>query len=235
MEISDQIEVISQGKSAPLAPALSKRVAAIFKNTNNKRRKQNLPNLTDGPMFTAVQVSPQKIVCEITEYSRFIAQMRYPELFPVLKVRPVAISGAISTAAGWLLAKRAKHLTQYAGHWEFAPAGGLKTSSLEPDGRINIIKALFNELSAETGLQPDVVKAVKPFCISDDDKHHVIDITCIVESGVGVATIKNVWDMHKKPEHDDVCFIKTSDLADFVTRNKISATTKIVAAKLSQP
>src|ERR1700733_13935178 len=59
--------------------------------------------LTNGRILSAVEISPQRILGRVAEYRHLIAQRARPELFDVLRVRPVAVSGVLECADGLVL------------------------------------------------------------------------------------------------------------------------------------
>jgi len=201
---------------APALPAdLETEVHALWQAAQERRGK----SLFNGRILSASEIGSTRIAGYIVEYRRLIAQRARPDLFPVLRVRPVAVSGLLHCADGVVFGRRAGSTTQDAGRWELVPAGGVDTNGVEGVSRIDIKRQILAELLEEVGLMPAEVAEVMPFCLIEDHDSHVIDI------GIGLKapglTSDTVLHAHREGgsgEYGELAVVPQMHIADFIER-----------------
>lgn len=126
--------------STPLSAEVEAEVEHLWQVEQQRRGKA----LFNGKILSAIEVSPQQIIGRIVEYRHLIAQRARPELFDVLNVRPVAVSGLFECADGLVFGRRAGSMTQDAGLWELVPSGGIDTSKAVGGGGGRLPSSDFN-------------------------------------------------------------------------------------------
>lgn len=90
----------------------------------------------------------------------------------------LGVSGIIQDATGAvLLGQRDASCTEYPGHWECAPAGGL------PFACATWQEALLQEAVEETSLQADDILDIQPIGLFKDEIHGVYDIAACLRVG----------------------------------------------------
>jgi len=89
--------------------------------------------------------------------------------------RPLAVSGVLVDAAGRTLFATRRNVTEYEGHLELVPSGGLEAPSAE-SVVVDPIAGLLDELKEETSLTPADVEHVRPLGLVEDCAHGVIDL-----------------------------------------------------------
>jgi hypothetical protein len=133
-------------------------------------------DLFNGFIFSASQVGDDGIDGAIVAYRYFLAQQRRPELFEILQIRPVAVSGLLVCPDGVIFGRRARSVMQDAGLWELVPSGGIDTNKLIDISQVDYISQILTELHQEVGINSDSITKINPFCLVDDSDSHVLDI-----------------------------------------------------------
>lgn len=113
----------------------------------------------------------------LAPYRWFLAQRRDPTLAAVLEVRPLAVTGILSLAAGVAIGRRAGHLEQDAGLWELVPSGGVDAQAITPGGMVDPGEALLRELAEEIGIDRHALSAPpRAQMLVEDPVSQVIDV-----------------------------------------------------------
>ncbi len=125
------------------------------------------PHLFDGLIFSAIEVTSERIIGRWINYRYALMVYRRPHLAEELGINPVAVSG-ITLAEGYVLvAKRAAYVAQYAGHLEFVPSGGIDPKAVLGHS-IDYREALLLELEEETGIDRQKVRSIEPTALIFD-------------------------------------------------------------------
>lgn len=185
-------------------------------NDEIKRRGQHLFN---GKILTAVRLHEQGMTCAIAEYRHLIAQMRHPELYAQLSIRPVAVSGLLACADGIVIGKRHDAMTQEAGLWELVPSGGIDANQPLDVHAVDFKTALLNELAEEIGMDADSIVTCQPFCLVEDEITHVIDIGVYLESSLSFAEIMQYHSSVLMKEYNEIQVISLADIDTFIQRH----------------
>lgn len=172
--------------------------------------------LFNGKIFSAVEITPDTILGRIVEYRHLIAQRAKPELFDVLNVRPVAVSGLFECANGVVFGRRSGAMTQDAGLWELCPSGGLDTSKTAAGGKMDYRAQILTELSEEIGISHDDVTEIRPFCLVDDLDSHVIDIGIALTSRLSSDEVLATHRAAATKEYDELLIVPHDEVAQFV-------------------
>ena len=176
-------------------------------------------------MFNGRIMSASTVTCEgihgcVVEYRYLIAQRACPELFKVLQVRPVAVSGLFECAGGIVFGRRADVMTQGAGLWELVPSGGIDTSKIVEAVEVDYFSQILTELHEETGINSDSVSIVMPFCLVDDNNSHVIDIGIAMKSPLSSAEVLNIYEKAASKEYDELRVVPFSEVNGFIQGEK---------------
>jgi len=113
----------------------------------------------DGAVIAVAEYSAEILLCELVAYSAVYAFLHGGKI----DVQPLCVSGRVICEGSFLVGKRSKQVSTYAGCWELCPSGIIDQSSLLPDGSVDINHAVLKELYEETGIRS--VQAVRPIGI----------------------------------------------------------------------
>jgi 8-oxo-dGTP pyrophosphatase MutT (NUDIX family) len=142
----------------PLSPAVERQVGRLWQEACQMRP------LFNGQVFCADSVGPDIITGHWTEYRRVVAQMADPALIPILRVRSLAVCGAVTGPGGVAVARRDARSVYQAGLWQLPPAGSVDGGSADGAGA-DIRHALLAELREELGVAAGAVRSLRPLCL----------------------------------------------------------------------
>lgn len=195
-----------------LPTAVQSEVEQLWQAEQQRRGK----SLSNGRILSAVEISPQRILGRVVEYRHLIAQRARPELFDVLRVRPVAVSGMLECADGIVLGRRAATVTQHAGLWELVPSGGLDTSGVPEGSEVDYRAQILIELREEVGIDAEWVTSIRPFCLVDDLDSHVLDIGLGMDSPLSSAAVLNIHRERATKEYDELRVVAREAVDGFI-------------------
>ncbi len=195
-----------------LDAALERRIEEIWRQ---EQRKRATP-LFNGELLSVVSLASARIETRAVEYRCFVAPRAVPSLFSQLKVRPLAVSGLTRCRAGIVFGRRAATSTQDAGLCELAPSGGVDRRALRPNGRVDVIGQLMEELREETGCSSAAVTSAKPFLLVEDTASGVIDIGIDLVLDLDAASVLAAHRASAMAEYDELQVVPVSDLGRFV-------------------
>jgi len=165
------LTIVDEGPAPPLRPDLAETVDALWAAELARR-----PHAFDGPMFSVTHRDGTRIAGQWTTYRRFMARRRQPGLADALGVRPLAVTGVLRCRDGIVLGRRGDGVTQAAGAFELAPAGGIAAEAVGPDGVIDPVRQALTELAEEVGLGASAITAAAPLGLAEDPETGVVDI-----------------------------------------------------------
>ena len=90
------------GELPPLAQALETEIDALW--TRAQARTGGM--LFNGGVFSVDAITPKLLSGHLTEFRRVVAQMERPDLYDVLRVRPLAVCGVVCCRDGVVLGRR---------------------------------------------------------------------------------------------------------------------------------
>jgi hypothetical protein len=169
--LSGPLDILDEGPAPPLPPDLAETVDALWAAELARR-----PHAFDGPMFSVTHRDGTRIAGQWTNYRRFMARRRQPALAEALGIRPLAVTGVLRCRDGIVLGRRGDGVTQAAGAFEMAPAGGIAAEAIGPDGRIDPVRQALAELAEEVGLGASAITAAAPLGLAEDPETGVTDI-----------------------------------------------------------
>lgn len=216
------VEVVVGEEPAP-APAVSHEIDRIW--TAEQERRQH--TLFNGRILSVREIGAAYIRASVTEYRCFIAQRVRPELFALLGVRPLAVSGVLRCADGLVFGRRSAATVQDAGLWEVAPSGGMEESS-----QGDIRSQILTELREEVGLSAEHVTGIEPFCVVEDDECHLVDIGAALEApGVSTDAVLYAWRSEAGTEYDRLTVVAPGDVPAFITRSEVAPLTRALLSR----
>jgi hypothetical protein len=205
--------VISVAGKVKLPDSIERQVEELWQ----KEQKRRGLSVFNGRLLSAIESSSQRIVGRVVEYRLLIAQRARPELYEVLQVRPVAVSGLLECPDGIVFGRRAVTVTQDAGLWELVPSGGLDATKFVA-GEINYCAQILGELQEEVGIGSESVSSVSPFCLIEDLESHVLDIGIAMMSPLTAAALVRHQRSAGSGEYEELRVVQRADLAEFMCR-----------------
>jgi hypothetical protein len=202
--------VILGGDNATLSPAMEAEVEGLWRAEERRRHVFN------GRIVSAVEITPGRILGRVVEYRWFVAQQARPELFEVLRVRPVGVSGLLHCADGLVFGRRAAGLTQGAGLWELVPSGSLDVPHEAGHGaRIDYRAQILAELHQEIGVAADGVSTITPYCLVEDPETHVLDIGIALTSPLSASEVLRLHGRAEAGEYDELQVVPLAEAPAF--------------------
>lgn len=179
----------------------------------DQEQKGRARPLIDGKLFSFVAHMPPRMRGCIIPYRRFVAQNRNPELFPKLRVRPVAVSGLVMCEDGVVFGRRAGTLVD-AGCWELAPSGSIDNP------RAGARAQLLKELTEETGIPAAAVNDIAPLAVIDDEGAHTVDIGYTLFVQLSALDIRR-YAQRASGEYDTLEVVPTDQLERFLAAHDV--------------
>lgn len=178
-------------------------------------RQRRGKSIFNGNIVSAVETSPERIIGRVAEYRHLIAQRARPDLYDVLRVRPVAVSGLLECAEGIVFGRRSDSMTQDAALWELVPSGGLDAVK-GPSGEVNYRAQILTELNEETGIGSDSISSLTPFCLVEDLDSHVLDIGIALVSQLSAHAMLRIHRATVSKEYKELRVVPLADVANFI-------------------
>lgn len=145
--------------------------------------------LFNGRVFSVDALTPRLLSGHLTEFRRVVAQMDRPELHGVLQVRPLAVCGVVRCRDGVVLGRRPAAAVYQAGMWQLPPAGSVDAAAVQADGWIDLHGQLFRELQEELGLPRDSIEELRPLCMVEHPRSHVLDFGFVLRTELGAEAV----------------------------------------------
>jgi hypothetical protein len=219
--------VMSVAGKVKLPDLVERQVEALWQMEQTRRGTA----LFNGSLLSAIESSSEQIVGRVVEYRLLVAQRARPELYAVLQVRPVAVSGLLECPDGIVFGRRAVTVTQDAGSWELVPSGGLDASRFEP-GEINFLSQILAELQEEVGIGIESLSSVTPFCLVECLESHVLDIGIAMMTPLAGAALIRMHGIAGSKEYVELRVVARTELADFM-RSEASNLAEVSAALIT--
>ena len=186
----------------------SHKIGTLIDQIWNDESKKRGIHLTNGTLLSLLRIDQTTIWVRNAEYREFISQLINPDLFDILNVKPVAVTGFMVIDERILVfGQRSKYCTQDPEMWELVPSGGLSDST---DAKVQIL----TELREELGIDSSMIYEIEPFCLIEDKKSHVVDICIQMKASKAVSNKINNSSLSK--EYKQVQFIPLKSVASFV-------------------
>ena len=207
--------VIESLQERSVAPAEVQSQVDMIWLSEQTRRSQPMH---DGGLFSLETRAEACWTGAFVPYRWFVAQLRAPELFEVLRVRPVAVSGVLSGPDGVVFGRRSAGGAQFPGWWELAPSGGLDRACRRADGTIDYIGKVVEELVEETGCPAARLTRIRPFAAVEDTTTRSVDIGVELSTDLTRAELERHAQANASGEYDTIEIVPREDIADFVRR-----------------
>ena len=192
----------------PLDPALDAIVEAHWQAACARHP------LFNGQVFCADHYDMGRLEGHWTEYRRQVAQMADPGLFPRLRVRALAVCGALCCPDGVVLGQREAGSVYQPGLWQLPPAGSVDRGA-DRGGTADLRAALLAELQEELGLSADAAAAVRPLCLVEHPTG-VLDLGMQVTTRLRGAEVLAAHEARGNGEYAALAVVPAADVAGWI-------------------
>ena len=172
--------------------------------------------LFNGRVFSGDVITPELVTGHWTEYRRIVAQLRRPELYEHIRIRPLAVGGVIQSPDGFIFGRRQPKAVYQAGEWQLPPAGSVDHGAARAEGAVDVVFQFLVELAEELGLGEDDVHNPTPLCIVEHAGSHVLDLGIAATTPLSAAAIRAKHQAGGNAEYDPLAFIGRADLPAFI-------------------
>lgn len=197
-----RIEIVDSHEELQLSDAVKTQIDKIWQVETAKR------HLFNGSFLSALSFDNRQLKGIFVPYKYFIAQLKNPDLKPLLKITPVSVSGLTWIGDNVVFAKRSSFVTQFQNHYELAPSGGIDLECVEGN-RVDLRGQIKKELEEELGVSPRKVKAIKFFALIYDKELESIDLCADIRI--------NPFAMHSQAlEYSQIITVPSGELDSFI-------------------
>ena len=208
-------------RERPLLPAgLEADISALWDAAQARMHGR----LFNGRVFSADTITPTLITGHWTEFRRIVARMDRPDLAADLPCSPLAVGGVIVGGEGderfVVFGRRPPGAIYQAGEWQLPPAGSIDPGAAGPDGQVEPLRQLHEELAEELGLPADAVCEPRPLCIVEHPGSGVLDLGIAVRTAWRAADIRAAHAARGNNEYDPLDLVPVAGLAEFLARHR---------------
>lgn len=151
-----------------------------------RRALRDSDSLHDGRILTVSSIRATGIVVSAVHYRYWFAQFTAGL---ALGIHPLAITGVLRLAEGFLMGRRSDALLEDGGLWEFAPSGGVPAPDDESTRVINPYDQLVVEAQEELNLEASDLGEGEPFAIAENERTGVVDLAYLQRPVVDFTTL----------------------------------------------
>lgn len=187
----------------------------VIENIWEKELIRTQGKLFNGNLFSADNFDGIQLYGHFVEYKHFLAQVREPQLFELLAIKPVCVCGYTVDCDHILIGKRSDYVTEFQNYYELVPAGGIDTSAIHND-KIDIIKQLYTELKEEAGIEVSMVKKITPSFLVKYSDVQPFEICSKIELH---DSTRDALGKHDE-EYTELIWIKKNKIREFVEKNR---------------
>lgn len=200
--VSSQLSVKIKSDSYQLPSEVEKKINSIWEIEKARKSKK----IYNDHLLSFINFENNVLNARFTDYRSYLAQNSSPDLYDVLQIRPLAISGLVKFKSQIIFGKRAPDVSQDAGKWELIPSGSLTLNTIE--------EQFYIELQEELGLPKNLVKSLKTFVLVEDTKSKVIDIGLEVEL-TGVKKDIEFFMQKRSTEYSNIQWVHETSVTQF--------------------
>jgi len=187
--------VVLTGEPPPLSDAIAARVRSQWLSATAER-----PELYDGRIFTATDITPETITGFWCPYSRAMTQMREPTLYAELALRPLAVTALLLCSEGAVLGRRSNRAIYQPGLWQGVPAGSVESRSGESD--VDLPEQLRAEFLEELGLDARALTIGRARVACEHPDTHIIDVAFEARTTLSFTDLEALWRQRGNEEYE---------------------------------
>jgi hypothetical protein len=214
--IDENVELLFESPAFSIPEQKRKNVEMIWQA--EKARRGDF--IYDAPLLFLQEKNEKTIRSRFIQYKDFIALRRRPDLFDNQVVHTLGVSGLLISENCVFFAKRAHHVTGYAGWHELIPSGGIDETFAQGDGSIDFTRQLTLELKEEAGIDERHLTSKRPFVLIFDEADQTWDICVECMMSLPVDDAMKVIKRAKQNEYVDPVAVKIDDLSRFIAERK---------------
>jgi 8-oxo-dGTP pyrophosphatase MutT (NUDIX family) len=178
----------------PLAPDVEQAVETLWA----REVEESGGDRFNGVLFSLVEHGPGRVVAERSEYRRYVAWRRSPELAERLDLHPMGVTALTRASDGAVVMGRRARGLDLGGLWETAPAGTLD----RPDPRALVL----DELREEIGVEADQVLSAEPRWLYED-RSGVSDFIYEVRLSLSSDALTALFESRPTQEYSDLALV----------------------------
>ena len=171
--------------------------------------------LFDGQIFSIHELALPLITGGFVPYRSWMAQRRRTELYEILRVRPLAVSGLLRCADGIVFGRRSGHTTDHPAQWELVPSGGIEPACVE-SLRADPLRQILREAEEEIGLSGEDISALGVFCLIEDGASHVVDLGITLASPCSATALSERHRTRGSDEYAALTVVAEEDLTEYL-------------------
>ena len=138
--------------------------------------------MTNSKVLCFIEKLNNSIIAQVCDYKYFYAQSRHPDLFAVLNITILAVSGITICGNGIVVGKRSVNSLQDPGFWELTPSGSIEVPDLPLQIDTNYAKdQVIVELKEEIGILSEEIENISLIGYLMDTDAHVFDLLFAVK------------------------------------------------------
>ena len=170
--------------------------------------------LFNGQVFCADRYDAAVLEGHWTEYRRVVAQMADPALRALLRVRSLAVCGALCCRDGIVVGRREAGSVYQPGLWQLPPAGSVDRGAAR-DGGADLHAALMTELREELGMSEDDVATIRPACLVEHPSG-VLDLGMQVTTRLSGPAVLAAHKARGNGEYAELAVVPAPDLTRWI-------------------
>lgn len=156
LKISPQfmLSVVKTRDNFKLSDDEKKRIDVFWEEAKEKQG-----SLHDGKLLNFVSFNGIQLIGEFVDYKYYLVQKMHPNFKRLLNIHPISLSGFTFSDTKILVGRRSEKVSEYEGHLELVPSGGIEQS--EGEEKISLPQQIMRELTEEAGIKKS--RKIHPF------------------------------------------------------------------------
>ncbi len=176
--------------------------------------------LFNGVLYSVLEITPDLLTVTPTEYKKYYAQIRDPELSKTLAISPLACSGVLKCKDGFIFARRSEEVTLDRGLWELAPSGTFDEHCLGHDGYLDAHELVRREMEEELGIPRAFAQSSTLLAAIEDTTTHAIDLIVEAQISMDAKSLFEHFQARQNDEYSEVAIIADQDIPQFIALNR---------------
>lgn len=183
-----------------------------------------IPSLFNGCVFSATRITSGCIDGYWTEYKSVLAQMKKPELSPILRLQPLAVIGLLETPEGFVLGRRHPSSLYQGNFWQSPPAGSIEKRGTTH--HVDLKEQLLAEAEEELGLTADLLEIGAPRLVARHPGTRILDIGMPLKTHCSFQQVKACWHASTNREYDQLALVPHKHRAEWLAHHDILPTSR---------
>lgn len=207
-----ELQVTVDDDGPPLDSGLEERIEALW----DAAQADCGGTMFNGSILTVFEEREDTLKGRFVPYSHVVAQRRDPDLFEVLGLRPLAVSGILAVDEGYVFGLRGADVVIDRGLWELAPSGAVDAGCLSPDGTADIFGQLRREAEEELNVPGASLRGLNAFVLLHNTATHVTEIGIAGRIACNESALRRAFEGRTNREYDSLRIVPEGEADDFV-------------------